>query len=163
MDSFTRSSLSFDVGAAPARCAGLAPLFSSAHLVAEKSALTSLSGRPAPNIPAVTADRSISSSSTWVAVLIQPGGVASMRALAASTSDEALWPLAGLPLGATFRAGLCSPEEFADGMVADWDLPLEPAAFLEEFSGWPLPPFEGAPRTRRAVAGRRAGGLPLGT
>ena len=78
-------------------------------------------------------------------VLIQPGGVASMRALAGIDSDEALWARwLGCRWVQRFEAGLCSPEEFADGMVADWDLPLKPAAFLEEFRSWPQPPYEGA-------------------
>jgi putative hydrolase of the HAD superfamily len=78
-------------------------------------------------------------------VLIQPGGVASMRDLAGIDSDEALWARwLGCRWVQRFEAGLCSPEEFADGMVADWDLPVEPAVFLEEFGGWPQPPFDGA-------------------
>jgi FMN phosphatase YigB (HAD superfamily) len=78
-------------------------------------------------------------------VLIQPGGVASMRTLAGIDNDEALWARwLGCRWVQRFEAGLCSPEEFADGMVADWNLPLEPAAFLTEFGGWPEPPFEGA-------------------
>lgn len=78
-------------------------------------------------------------------VLIQPGGVASMRALAGMESDEALWTRwLGCRWVQRFEAGLCTPEEFAGGMVTDWDLRLEPAAFLEEFGDWPEPPFEGA-------------------
>jgi putative hydrolase of the HAD superfamily len=78
-------------------------------------------------------------------VLIQPGGVASMRALAGIESDEALWTRwLGCRWVQLFEAGFCTPEEFAGGMVTDWDLRLEPAAFLEEFGGWPEPPFGGA-------------------
>jgi FMN phosphatase YigB (HAD superfamily) len=78
-------------------------------------------------------------------VLIQPGGVAAMRALAGIDSDEALWARwLGCRWVQRFEAGGCTAEEFADGMVADWDLALEPAAFLDEFGGWPEPPFEGA-------------------
>jgi glucose-1-phosphatase len=78
-------------------------------------------------------------------VLIQPGGVASMRALSGIDSDEALWTRwLGCRWVQRFEAGGCSPEEFAAGVVADWELPLEPAAFLEEFGRWPEPPFEGA-------------------
>jgi glucose-1-phosphatase len=78
-------------------------------------------------------------------VLIQPGGVAAMRALAGIDSDEALWARwLGCRWVQRFEAGGCTAEEFADGMVADWNLALEPAAFLEEFGRWPEPPFEGA-------------------
>jgi FMN phosphatase YigB (HAD superfamily) len=78
-------------------------------------------------------------------VLIQPGGVASMRALSGIDSDEALWTRwLGCRWVQRFEAGRCSAEEFAAGVVADWELALEPAAFLEEFGRWPEPPFEGA-------------------
>jgi putative hydrolase of the HAD superfamily len=78
-------------------------------------------------------------------VLIRPGGVASMRALAGMDSDEALWARwLRCRWVRRFEAGLCTPEEFADGVVSDWDLSLDPAAFLAEFGGWPEPPFEGA-------------------
>jgi glucose-1-phosphatase len=78
-------------------------------------------------------------------VLIQPGGVASMRALAGIDSDEALWARwLSCSWVQRFEAGLCSPEEFAVGVVADWDLELEPAAFLRLFGTWPEPPFAGA-------------------
>jgi glucose-1-phosphatase len=78
-------------------------------------------------------------------VLIQPGGVASMRALSGIDSDEALWTRwLGCRWVQRFEAGRCSPAEFAAGVVADWKLALEPAAFLEEFGRWPEPPFEGA-------------------
>ena len=78
-------------------------------------------------------------------VLIRPGGVAAMRELAGIDSDEALWARwLGCRWVQRFEAGGCTPEEFADGIVADWELELEPAAFLHEFGGWPEPPFEGA-------------------
>ena len=43
-----------------------------------------------------------------------------------------------------FEAGRCTPGEFAAGVVEDWGLDLEPAAFLREFGGWPEPPYAGA-------------------
>ena len=68
-----------------------------------------------------------------------------MRALSGIDSDEALWARwLSCRWVRRFEAGRCTPEEFAAGMVADWELELEPAAFLEEFGGWPEPPFEGA-------------------
>ena len=49
-------------------------------------------------------------------VLIQPGGVAAMRALAGIDSDEALWARwLGCRWVQRFEAGGCTPEEFADG------------------------------------------------
>jgi glucose-1-phosphatase len=78
-------------------------------------------------------------------VLIQPGGVAPMRELSGIGSDEALWTrwLSCLWVR-RFEAGGCTPDEFAAGVVEDWELDLEPAAFLRAFGGWPEPPYEGA-------------------
>ena len=78
-------------------------------------------------------------------VLIAPGGVAPMRELSGLGSDEALWTRwLSCPWVRRFEAGRCTPEEFAAGVVGDWELNLEPAAFLQEFGGWPEPPYEGA-------------------
>ena len=78
-------------------------------------------------------------------VLIRPGGVASMRALSGIDSDKALWNRwLSCPWVRRFEAGECAPEEFAAGMVAEWELELQPAAFLDAFGRWPEPPFEGA-------------------
>lgn len=85
-------------------------------------------------------------------VLIQPGGVASMRALSGIETDEALWTRwLACRWVQRFEAGRCSPEEFAGGVVADWELDVEPAAFLEAFGGWPEPPFDGALELVEAV------------
>jgi glucose-1-phosphatase len=85
-------------------------------------------------------------------VLIQPGGVASMRALSGIQTDEALWSRwLACRWVQRFEAGRCTPEEFAGGVVADWELDVEPAAFLEAFAGWPEPPFEGALELVEAV------------
>jgi glucose-1-phosphatase len=78
-------------------------------------------------------------------VLIQPGGVAPMRELSGLGSDEAVWTRwLSCRWVRRFEAGRCTPGEFAAGVVDDWGLDLEPAAFLREFGGWPEPPFEGA-------------------
>jgi HAD superfamily hydrolase (TIGR01509 family) len=68
-----------------------------------------------------------------------------MRALSGIDSDEALWTRwLTCQWVRRFEAGQCTPAEFAAGMVDDWELELEPAAFLEEFGRWPEPPFAGA-------------------
>ncbi len=78
-------------------------------------------------------------------VLIDPGGVAPMRELSRIGTDEELWARwLSCRWVRRFEAGLCSPEQFAAGMVADWELELEPAAFLQEFSGWANAPYPGA-------------------
>jgi glucose-1-phosphatase len=85
-------------------------------------------------------------------VLIEVGGVAPMRELAGIESDEALWARwLGCPWVRRFEAGLCTPEEFASGLVADWALALEPEAFLEEFGRWSQPPSPGALELVQAV------------
>ena len=53
-------------------------------------------------------------------------------------------PLAHVPLGPQLRAGECSPDEFADGVVGDWELSVEPAAFLDAFQSWPGGTLPGA-------------------
>jgi HAD superfamily hydrolase (TIGR01509 family) len=78
-------------------------------------------------------------------VLIEPGGVGPMRELSRIDTDEELWARwLSCRWVRRFEAGLCSPDAFAAGVVADWDLDLGPAAFLEEFSGWVNTPYEGA-------------------
>jgi glucose-1-phosphatase len=78
-------------------------------------------------------------------VLIAPGGVAPMRELSGLDSDEALWARwLSCRWVRRFEAGACTPDEFAAGMVDDWELELEPAAFLRAFGGWPEPPYDGA-------------------
>jgi FMN phosphatase YigB (HAD superfamily) len=85
-------------------------------------------------------------------VLIRPGGVAAMRSLSGIESDEALWSRwLACRWVQRFEAGRCTPEEFAAGVVADWELDVGPAAFLEAFGSWPEPPFEGAVELVEAV------------
>ena len=68
-----------------------------------------------------------------------------MRELSGIVSDEALWSRwLDCRWVRRFEAGRCTPEEFAAGVVADWELHLDPAAFLAAFGGWPEPPYAGA-------------------
>ena len=122
-------------------------------LATEKSVLNS-PAEPSPSIAAVTGDRIDLVLFDLGGVLIQPGGVASMRALAGIESDEALWARwLGCRWVQRFEAGGCTPEEFADGVVADWELELEPAAFLQAFGTLARAALRG-----RAGAGRRGAG-----
>jgi HAD superfamily hydrolase (TIGR01509 family) len=43
-----------------------------------------------------------------------------------------------------FEAGQCSPEDYAEGVVAELDLRIEPATFLAAFYSWDKGPFTGA-------------------
>lgn len=89
-------------------------------------------------------------------VLIDFGGVASMKALAGITSDEELWRRwLGCRWVRSFERGQCSPEEFAAGVTSDWDLAVDAETFLDAFRNWPRAPLPGADglvrRVRRAV------------
>jgi len=85
-------------------------------------------------------------------VLIEPGGVGPMQELSRTDTTEELWARwLSCRWVRRFEAGLCSPEEFAAGIVADWELEMEPAVFLEEFSGWANAPYPGAHELVAAV------------
>ena len=43
-----------------------------------------------------------------------------------------------------FERGHCSTEHFAAGVVADWELQIEPDEFLAAFASWPGGPLPGA-------------------
>ncbi len=48
------------------------------------------------------------------------------------------------PAVRSFEVGNCTPEVFALNVVAQWQLPLSPAAFLEAFTYWPKGLYAGA-------------------
>jgi FMN phosphatase YigB (HAD superfamily) len=78
-------------------------------------------------------------------VLIDLGGVGPMKALASIETDEEMWRRwLSCRWVRTFERGECSADEFAAGVVDDWELAIEPAAFLEAFLVWPGRTFEGA-------------------
>ena len=85
-------------------------------------------------------------------VLVDPGGVGKMRELSGIGTDEELWERwLACRWVRSFEAGRCSPEDFAAGVVGDWSLDLEPAAFLEEFGSWSNAPYPGAVELVTAV------------
>lgn len=78
-------------------------------------------------------------------VLIELSGVRAMLELTGITSEEELWRRwLTCRWVRSFESGGCSAVEFATGVVADWQLPLSPAAFLEAFVSWPVGPLPGA-------------------
>jgi len=78
-------------------------------------------------------------------VLFEVGGVAPMRELSGIDTDEELWARwLACRWVKQLEAGRCTPEEFAAGVVADWDLAVTPAAFLDTFGAWVNEPFPGA-------------------
>jgi len=85
-------------------------------------------------------------------VLVDFGGVAPMKALAGIESEEELWQRwLGCRWVRSFERGECSAEDFAAGVVGDWDLAVEPQAFLDAFRSWPGGPLPGAERLLRRV------------
>jgi len=78
-------------------------------------------------------------------VLIQVGGVGPMRELSGIDSDEELWSRwLACRWVRLLEAGQCSTEEFAAGVVADWELPVSSDEFLAAFAGWQGIPYPGA-------------------
>ncbi len=90
-------------------------------------------------------------------VLVDVSGVRAMRSLTGITNAEELWHRwLVCPWVRRFESGACSETAFADGLVAEWGLPVSPAAFLDSFRGWPIGPLRGAEelvaQTKPAVA-----------
>jgi glucose-1-phosphatase len=78
-------------------------------------------------------------------VLIELAGVRQMLELTGIESEEELWQRwLACRWVRRFESGRCSETEFAAGMVADWQLELSPAAFLDGFRDWPARPLAGA-------------------
>jgi putative hydrolase of the HAD superfamily len=78
-------------------------------------------------------------------VLLEVGGVAPMRELSGIDTDEELWARwLSCRWVQQLEAGQCTPDEFAAGVVADWDLSVTPAEFLATFGAWVNQPFPGA-------------------
>ena len=89
-------------------------------------------------------------------VLIDFRGVEPMKELAGIAHDDELWRRwLSCRWVRSFERGDCSADEFATGVVDDWDLALEPRAFLDAFRSWPGGPLPGADtlveQVRRAV------------
>jgi HAD superfamily hydrolase (TIGR01509 family) len=90
-------------------------------------------------------------------VLIEVPGVRVMLELTGIESEAELWRRwLTCRWVRRFESGGCSEIEFAAGVVADWQLELGAAAFLEAFRDWPAGPLPGAAelvtQTRASVA-----------
>jgi putative hydrolase of the HAD superfamily len=78
-------------------------------------------------------------------VLVDFGGVEAMKQLSGITDDDELWHRwLTCRWVREFERGGCTPEEFAAGVVADWELSIAPDAYLEQFAGWLGGPLPGA-------------------
>jgi putative hydrolase of the HAD superfamily len=87
-------------------------------------------------------------------VLVDFAGVDTMKALAGIDSDDELWRRwLSCPWVRRFERGQCAADEFAAGMVVEWDLTIAPDEFLAGFRVWPGRVFPGA---EQLVADTRA-------
>jgi putative hydrolase of the HAD superfamily len=78
-------------------------------------------------------------------VLLEVGGVAPMRELSGIATDEELWARwLACRWVQRLEAGQCTPEEFAAGVVSDWELPVSSGEFLATFGAWVNNPYPGA-------------------
>ena len=76
-----------------------------------------------------------------------------MRDLTGGMGVEELWRRwLSSPWVRRFESGRCSPQAFAEGVVAEWGLPTSPTEFLASFRGWPTGPLAGAEALVRDVA-----------
>jgi glucose-1-phosphatase len=78
-------------------------------------------------------------------VLIDLGGVGPMKDLASIETDDEMWRRwLSCRWVRSFERGECTADEFAAGVVDDWELTIEPEAFLDAFRIWPGQTFPGA-------------------
>ena len=85
-------------------------------------------------------------------VLVDFGGVGPMRELSGIESDDELWRRwLTCRWVRSFERGGCSAEEFAAGVVSDWDLPIAPDEFLDGFGNWLGGPLVGSDELVGAV------------
>jgi len=86
-------------------------------------------------------------------VLIELRGVATLAELAGIDDERELWRRwLDCRWVRTFEAGRCGPDDFAQGVVVDWGLPIGRVEFLRIFRSWPTGPMEGAEELVRATA-----------
>jgi HAD superfamily hydrolase (TIGR01509 family) len=90
-------------------------------------------------------------------VLAEWTGLPVMRELTGAASDldvAGRWLMS--PWVRRFESGECSEQEFAKGVVVEWEFPFTPDEFLERFLGWLDDPFAGAEemvRETKAIVG----------
>ena len=85
-------------------------------------------------------------------VLIELGGLGAMQDLTGMSAEELWGRWLSCPWVRSFESGRCSPQIFAEGVVAEWALPTSPDEFLARFRRWPTRPFAGAEDLVRDVA-----------
>jgi putative hydrolase of the HAD superfamily len=85
-------------------------------------------------------------------VLVRLRGVSKLRLLAGYASDDDVWRRwLACDWVRSFELGRCSAQAFAEGLVRDWELPVAPEEFLDDFRTWPEALEEGAAELVAAV------------
>ena len=77
-------------------------------------------------------------------VLFDFGGVEPMKSLSGSNTTTRSGGVGWAAAGFRIQRGGCSAEQFAEGVVADWALPITADAFLRSFRSWLGGPLAGA-------------------
>ena len=78
-------------------------------------------------------------------VLVRLKGLSRLQQLAGMATEEEVWRRwLSCPWFRRFERGLCTPREFAEGVVSTWGLRISPPEFLEFFSCLPEGLFAGA-------------------
>jgi len=89
-------------------------------------------------------------------VLVENVGFESFNALLPSVvpMEELKTQWLSSPAVRLFEAGKCTSQVFASGVVAEWNLPLTPDAFLDAFTYWPKGLYAGAAELLGTLRGR---------
>ena len=78
-------------------------------------------------------------------VLVELGGVEEFRRLAGAGDEDEIWRRwLSSPSVRRFERGLCKRQDFATGMVEEFDLEMTADDFLEIFAAWPRGLMAGA-------------------
>ena len=87
-------------------------------------------------------------------VLVRLVGVSQMQALSGIEHEDELWRRwLRCPWVRSFERGRCSPDDFAAGVIDEWELDIPTEVFLDRFQGWPEGLFDGALDLVKEVAG----------
>jgi len=88
-------------------------------------------------------------------VLVENHGRARLTAMLPSPieHDEIWRKWLASPSVRSFERGMISPEQFAADFVAEWEIGLEPSAFLQAFAMWPKGLYDGAEELLRHLKG----------
>jgi putative hydrolase of the HAD superfamily len=78
-------------------------------------------------------------------VVVELNGVGPMQRLSGLPDEAAVWSrwLAS-PWVRRYERGGCTSDEFVAGLIDEWELAVEPAAFVDEFVRWPTGLLAGA-------------------